>query len=42
MSNPPPVKDSWSAGKLVLLTMVTLAIAFTVINLIAETGLNRP
>lgn len=34
-----PAGGGWSAGKLVGLGVVTLAVAFTIINFIAETGL---
>ncbi len=33
---------NWTAGRLVALGVVTLAVAFAIINFIAETGLNRP
>lgn len=33
--------DNWSAGKLVILGIITLAVAFTVINFIAESGIDK-
>lgn len=33
--------NSWSAGKLAILGVITLAVAFAIINFIAETGINK-
>jgi hypothetical protein len=33
--------DTWTAPKLVVVGIITLAIAFGVISMIAETGLNK-
>ncbi|MBI5496855.1 MAG: hypothetical protein HY904_17710 [Deltaproteobacteria bacterium] len=33
--------DAWTASRLVVVAVATLAVAFTIISLIAETGLGR-